>query len=54
MEVRPEIELMVTAGDIPEKIVVDLSGLDIHGSVHISNVTLPAGAPRRRSPTATS
>ena len=44
MEVRPEIELMVTAGDIPEKIVVDLAGLDIHGSVHISDVTLPAGA----------
>ena len=23
-EVRPEVELMVTAGDIPEKLVVDL------------------------------
>ena len=49
IEVRPEIELMVTAGDIPEKIVVDLTGVDIHQSIHISAVTLPAGA----SPTIT-
>lgn len=43
IEVRPEVELMVTAGDIPEKIVVDLTGKEIHDSIHISNVTLPAG-----------
>lgn len=43
-EVRPEVELMVTAGDIPESITVDLTGTDIHDSIHISNVTLPAGA----------
>ncbi|SIO55625.1 LSU ribosomal protein L25P [Rhodovulum sp. ES.010] len=42
--VRPEVELVVTAGDIPEKITVDLSGLDIGDIVHISDVTLPAGA----------
>jgi large subunit ribosomal protein L25 len=42
-EVRPEIELMVTAGDIPEKIVIDLSGKDINDTIHISDVTLPAG-----------
>ena len=42
--VRPEIELMVTAGDIPESVVVDLSGLEIGDSVTISSVTLPAGA----------
>jgi large subunit ribosomal protein L25 len=41
--VRPEIELRVTAGDIPEKITVDLSGLDINDTVHISMVELPAG-----------
>ena len=29
-EVRPEVELMVTAGDIPESVVVDLTGTDIH------------------------
>ena len=42
--VRPEIELVVTAGDIPEKITVDLTGLQIGDSVTISGVTLPAGA----------
>jgi large subunit ribosomal protein L25 len=42
-EVRPEIELMVTAGDIPEKIVIDLAGKDINDTIHISDVTLPAG-----------
>ncbi len=43
-EVRPEIELMVTAGDIPEKVTIDLSGADINDTIHISMVTLPAGA----------
>ena len=42
-EVRHEIELLVTAGDIPEKIVVDLDGTDINDSIHISMVTLPSG-----------
>jgi large subunit ribosomal protein L25 len=42
-EVRPEIELVVTAGDIPEKVVIDLSGYDINDTIHISNVTLPPG-----------
>ena len=42
--VRPEVELLVTAGDIPEKITVDLTGLDVGDIVHISNVTLPEGA----------
>ena len=41
--VRPEIELLVTAGDIPEKITVDISGLKINDSVTISSVELPAG-----------
>ena len=43
-EVRPEIELMVTAGDIPEKVVIDLTGAEINDTIHISAVTLPAGA----------
>jgi large subunit ribosomal protein L25 len=42
--VRPEVELVVTAGDIPEKITVDLAGLNIGDIVHISDVTLPEGA----------
>ncbi len=41
--IRPEIELMVTAGDIPEKVEVDISALQIGEAVTISSVTLPAG-----------
>ena len=41
--VRPEVELRVTAGDIPEKITVDLTGLEIGDTVTISAVTLPEG-----------
>ena len=41
--VRPEVELLVTAGDIPEKLVVDLTGLGIGDTVTIANVPLPAG-----------
>lgn len=42
--VRPEVELMVTAGDIPEKLTVDLTGLNIGDTVTISAIDLPAGA----------
>ncbi|MBN2906396.1 MAG: 50S ribosomal protein L25/general stress protein Ctc [Rhodobacteraceae bacterium] len=42
--VRPEVELKVTAGDIPEKITVDVSGMNIGDIVHISDVTLPEGS----------
>ena len=42
--VRPEVELRVTAGDIPEKITVDLSGLAIGEVITISSVELPSGA----------
>jgi len=42
--VRPEVELVVTAGDIPEKITVDLTGLQIGDTVTISSVVLPTGA----------
>ena len=42
--VRPEVELVVTAGDIPEKITVDLTGLKIGDVVTISSVDLPSGA----------
>ena len=42
--VRPEVELNVLAGDIPEKIVVDLTGKQIGDVIHINDVTLPEGA----------
>ncbi len=41
--VRPEVELMVTAGDIPEKLTVDLAGLNVGDTVTISAIELPAG-----------
>ena len=42
--VRPEIELVVTANDIPEKIQIDLAGLEVGDVITISSVTLPEGA----------
>ncbi|WP_299045832.1 50S ribosomal protein L25/general stress protein Ctc [uncultured Tateyamaria sp.] len=42
--VRPEVELIVTAGDIPESISIDVSEAEIGDSITISSVTLPAGA----------
>ena len=42
--VRPEVELVVTAGDIPEKLVVDLTGLNLGDTVTISSINLPEGA----------
>jgi len=41
--VRYEVELNCPAGDIPEKITVDLDGLKIGDSVHISAIGLPDG-----------
>ncbi|OED49372.1 50S ribosomal protein L25/general stress protein Ctc [Leisingera sp. S232] len=41
---RPEVELVVTAGDIPEKLVVDMANLKIGDVVTISSIELPAGA----------
>jgi large subunit ribosomal protein L25 len=42
--VRPEVELEVTAGDIPDHITVDLTGKKIGDVIHIDDVVLPAGA----------
>jgi len=42
--VRPEVELEVTAGDIPDHITVDLTGKQIGDVIHIDDVVLPAGA----------
>ena len=42
--IRPEVELVVTAGDIPESITISVEGLDIGDTITISDVTLPQGA----------
>ena len=42
--IRPEVELRVTAGDIPEEITIDITGLEIGDTITISSVTLPEGA----------
>ncbi|MGR3323095.1 MAG: 50S ribosomal protein L25/general stress protein Ctc [Pseudooceanicola sp.] len=42
--VRPEVELIVTAGDIPERLVADISGMEIGDTLTISQITLPEGA----------
>lgn len=41
--VRPEVELKVTAGNIPEKITVDLKTRKLGETIKISDVPLPAG-----------
>ena len=41
--VRYEVELLCPATTIPEKITVDLQGLKIGDSVHISSIELPDG-----------
>lgn len=42
--VRPEVELEVLAGDIPDHVTVDLTGKNIGDVIHISDVKLPEGA----------
>lgn len=42
--VRHMVELHVPAGNIPEEIVIDLTGTKVGDVIHISAVTLPAGA----------
>jgi large subunit ribosomal protein L25 len=39
-----DVELIVDAADIPEDIVVDLTGYDVGDSIHIGAVKLPKGA----------
>lgn len=41
--VRAEVELIVPASDIPDQITVDLTGREVGESIHIEDVTLPAG-----------
>jgi large subunit ribosomal protein L25 len=42
--VRHELELLCDAALIPDDIEISLKGLDVGDSIHISAVTLPAGA----------
>jgi large subunit ribosomal protein L25 len=41
--VRPEVELNVLAGDIPEKLEVDLTNYKVGETITISAITLPEG-----------
>ncbi len=45
--VRGEVELIVTADNIPEAIVADVSGLDVGDVITISKIDLPKGAQPR-------
>ena len=42
--VRHELDLICASDNIPGEIEIDVTGLDVGDSVHISSVTLPAGA----------
>jgi len=42
--VRHELDLMCDADQIPDQIEIDVTGLEIGDSIHISHVTLPEGA----------
>ena len=42
--VRHELQLVCEADKIPDDIQIDVTGLDIGDSIHISHVTLPAGS----------
>lgn len=41
--VRNEVELRVTAGNIPDHLTVDLEGKEVGDTIHISDITLPKG-----------
>lgn len=41
--VRPEVELVVTASEIPQSVIVDVSEMEIGDTATISMVKLPAG-----------
>ena len=42
--VRHDVELIVDAAQIPDDVVIDLSGYEVGDSIHISAVKLPKGA----------
>ena len=41
--VRHELEIRCKPADIPEKVLVDVSGLDVGGVLHVSDLQLAAG-----------
>ena len=42
--VRPEVELVVTASDIPENVTIDISKAQVGDTITISSVDLPQGS----------
>jgi len=42
--VRHELEMICDANNMPDEIVVDVTGFDVGDSIHVSSVTLPKGA----------
>ncbi len=42
--IRNEVELVVTAGDIPESLTADISALEVGDSITISDIKLPEGS----------
>lgn len=42
--VHHTLDLTVDADNIPEEVIIDLTGLDVGQSIHISSIKLPAGA----------
>ena len=42
--VRHQLELICDANNIPDDILIDVTGFDIGDSIHISHVTLPEGS----------
>jgi large subunit ribosomal protein L25 len=42
--VRHELELVCESDRIPDEIILDVTGLDVGDSIHISNVALPDGS----------
>ena len=42
--VRHELELICQADKIPDEIAIDVTGLEVGASIHISHVKLPAGS----------
>ncbi|MBV9842079.1 MAG: 50S ribosomal protein L25/general stress protein Ctc [Sphingomonadaceae bacterium] len=42
--IHHELELVVDAANIPSEITVSLKGLEVGASLHLSQITLPAGA----------
>lgn len=42
--VRHELELVCDAAKIPDEIVIDVTGLEVGDSIHISAITLPDGS----------